>query len=110
LLFWHDLTALLGGATVAEMQQRMDSREFARWMIWAKLRGGFGEGRADMRNGLLCALLVNIASGFGGKKGTAKPTDFLLFDENPHKRDPETVEQTKQQIEILSKVLKAKPG
>ena len=87
----------------------MDSQEFARWMVWAKLRGGFGETRADLRIGQLCALVANIASAFGGKDGTAKATDFLLYDDKP-KPKPDMVEHTKQQIEILSKVLKATPG
>jgi hypothetical protein len=109
-MFWHDLTALLGGRTVAEYQQAMDSQEFARWMIWSKLRGGFGEPRADLRNGLLCALLSNIASSFGGKEGKAKPSDFLLYDDEPKKPEPDAIERTKQQIEILGRLLGKKEG
>lgn len=109
-MFWHDLAALLGGGTVAEWQERMDSQEFARWLIWSKLRGGFGEPRADLRNGLLCALLKNIASSFGGKEGHAKPSDFLLYDDNPVKPEPEAVENMKHQIELLGKVLGKREG
>lgn len=108
-MFWHDLAALLGGCTVAELQERMDSGEFSRWIAWSRIRGAFGEDRGDLRNGILCALLSNVASAFGGQKGKAKPSDFMPFHKEPEK-PAERVEQTKQHIKLIEQLLGVKEG
>jgi hypothetical protein len=108
-LFWHDLTALIGGVTVAELQERMSGQEFLDWIAWAKIRGMFGEERADLRNGLLCALLVNVATAFAGKTGKAKATDYMPYYEKP-KPDPTDVAETKKQIQALESVFGVREG
>lgn len=87
----------------------MDSQEFVRWKIWEKIRGVFGETRGDLRNGMLCALLINLMTAMNGKTGKAKPSDFMPFFEK-EKPKPATVEQTKQQIEVLQQVFGVAEG
>ena len=94
---------MLGGATVAEWQERMSSEEFNHWIACAKIRGPFSEERADIRNRMLCAMMVNVATAFAGKPGKAKPSDYMPFREKP-KQKPETVAHVKEQIQVLQQV------
>lgn len=87
----------------------MSSAEFDEWIVWAKIRGVFGEERGDLRNGILCALLVNVATAMSGKAGKAKPSEFMPFREKP-KRDPEKERDIKQQVEVLQQVFGVKEG
>ncbi len=88
---------------MAELQERMGSAEFADWMAWARIRGTFGEERADLRNGILCSLLVNVATAFSGKRGKAKATDFMPYHREPE-RKPATVQQQREAVEVLQQV------
>ena len=57
--------------TVAELGQRMSSREFSEWQVFAA-NEPFGEDRADLHTALLCSVLANA---WGGK---SEIKDFLL--------------------------------
>ena len=47
----------------------------------------WGEQRADLRNALLCTVMVNMWKGEKGRD--AKVTDFMLFaDDKPRGQDP----------------------
>lgn len=87
----------------------MERDEFKDWMAWASIRGMFGEQRGDMRNGMLCALVKNLALAMCGQKPTAKATDFMPFHETP-KADPKKQANIKAQIENLQDVLGVKEG
>lgn len=109
-MFWHDLAALLGGKSVKQWQAEMDSAEFSNWLAWTRIRGVFGEERADLRNGILCAHLLNIAVAKTGKDGKAKPADYMPFLEREEPK-PQTVEQIKSTVGLLQELVgfKGKP-
>ena len=100
---------MIGGCTVDELQERMENSEFNDWIAWAKIRGMFGEERADLRIGQLCALVENLAFAYRGQKGNAKATDFMPFYEKP-KPNPATAEQTREQVEALQQVFGVEEG
>ena len=108
-MFWHDLTALIGGCTVAELQERMTADEFAEWLAWSKIRGVFGEQRADLRNGILCALLVNVATAMAGKRGKAKPSDYMPFLEKVNPQ-PDRQRAVIEQVRMLEGLLGVQEG
>ena len=57
---------------VRELLLRMDARELAEWEVFYRL-DPWGEQRADLRNGILCALVA----AFAGAKKPPKPKDFM---------------------------------
>jgi hypothetical protein len=60
--------------TVAELEQRMTSREFSEWMAYFALEP-FGEERADLRMGILASVMANL---WGKRKGHPwRPQDFM---------------------------------
>jgi len=66
--------ALSLGMTVAELSERMDSRELSEWMAYNNLEP-FGEERADARSGIVAATIANVHRG----KNTRpyEPKDFM---------------------------------
>lgn len=66
------MLALELGATVEELQHRMSSREFARWMAFYSINP-FGEQRRDWRAGQICSVLATLL----GRRPT-KPADFMF--------------------------------
>ena len=75
LLFWHRL-ALALGATVEELQERVSSKEFTRWMVFWESEPFGNEWR---QTALTCMMVANSA---GGKKGGGS---FALDDFMPVK-------------------------
>lgn len=72
--------------TVAEAQQRVDSREFASWMAYDRV-DPFGEERADLRSAIVAATLANIHRGKNAKPFEA--ADFMpRFDRAKPKQTP----------------------
>lgn len=59
---------------MAELQQRMSSREFSQWMAFSRLEP-FGDERADLRNGIIAATIANTNLKKGQKPYT--PLDFI---------------------------------
>ena len=54
-------------------------------------------------------MLVNLCTRiWAGKKGTSKASEFMPFYEAP-KKDPEAEAKIKQQIEVLSLLMGARP-
>ena len=66
--------------TVAELLQRVSSRELGEWMAYERIEP-FGETRADLRVGMLTSLTANI----NRKKGATPftPQDFMPFLDRP---------------------------
>lgn len=76
-------------------------------MVWRRIRGIQGEERADLRNGMLCSLLVNMATRiWAGKKGTSKATDHMPYYEKPAE-EPMSTKQMKEQVEVIRSMLGA---
>jgi hypothetical protein len=61
------------GCTVAELQARMSSLEFAEWLAYYRIEP-FGEERADARHASMAALIANI---FRGKHKAYDANDFM---------------------------------
>lgn len=61
--------------TVAELLQRMSSRELAQWQVYAS-QEPLGDARADLRAGSICATLVNLQRKPGTRPYT--PGDMSL--------------------------------
>lgn len=70
--------------TVAELGQRMSSRELSEWMAYYQIEP-FGEEVADLRHGIQTATMVNLQ--MDRKSKQVKPSDFMVTppvqDENP---------------------------
>ncbi|MFH1619217.1 MAG: DUF4035 domain-containing protein [bacterium] len=60
------------------MLSRMPSYELTEWMAYDKI-DPFGQERADLRNGVLCALIANRFEMLGkkGRRRRYKPADFM---------------------------------
>lgn len=66
------------GCTVAELQERMDAREFAEWMAFAQFGPISPEAlaeRADLRSGDVAAMLFNTNR--SKSQRALKATDFV---------------------------------
>ena len=57
-----------------ELQERMDSREFAEWMAYNEL-DPFTRERADLRAGIIAQQIANAKRGKGQRP--FKPSDFM---------------------------------
>ena len=71
--------------TVRELQNRMDSREFAEWIAFTQL-DPFTEERADLRAGIVASTFAN--ANLGKNQQPFKPSDFM----------PKYGEQVKQEM------------
>lgn len=60
--------------SVRQAQREIDSREFSEWLAFYDLEP-FGELRADLRSGLICASMANAWR--GKDDPAAKPSDFM---------------------------------
>lgn len=66
--------------TVAELGERMSSRELSEWMAYAAIEP-FGEERADLRQALTTAAVHNLHQAQVKRPKWAKPEDYMLFSE-----------------------------
>jgi len=66
--------AALWGCPKREAKERCTAREFYEWVAYYRMNP-WGEERADLRTGIVCALTANVHRGKNGK--AYKPTDFL---------------------------------
>ena len=71
---------------MAEWQEAMSSSEFSEWMAFGGLHP-FGDGRADLRMGILAATMVNLWRGKDDQP--AKPEDFMPQFEEEEKMSKE---------------------
>lgn len=70
---------------MAELEAGLSRREFAEWLAFNRLEA-IGETRADLRNGILAAALVNIQLGKGAKG--VGPLDFMPFADLDERQAP----------------------
>ena len=61
--------------TVAELGERMSSRELSEWMAYSTLEP-FGEERADLRSGIVAATIANVHRD-PAKSGPIAPSVFM---------------------------------
>lgn len=76
--------------TVAELSDRMSSRELLEWMAYAELEP-FGEQRADLRMGISTAWMVRMWADPKKARGI-EPQMFMPYYEEPPKQ-PKTAQQ-----------------
>lgn len=71
--------------TVAELLERIGSRELAEWAAYEKITGPLGRRRSDIQAAIIAATVANANRG----KGRApKPADFLpQWDKQPKTAD-----------------------
>lgn len=67
------------------MLARMPSRLFSEWMAYAQLEP-FGEGRADLRAGIVASVIANRWRGEDERE--YKPEDFVAMPELPKEAEP----------------------
>ena len=77
------------------------------WMAYAQIEP-FGEMRAELRNGELCALLANLKRDSKRKSEPFRAIDFMHYMEGPHPVKKQTAEEQKQAIFNIAKAFKAK--
>ena len=66
--------------TVAELLDRMSSREFSEWMAYYAIEP-FGEERADLRQALTTSAVHNSIQAQTKRPKWTKPEDFMPFKE-----------------------------
>lgn len=71
------LALAIGGCTVAELQQRMGSAEFAAWLAFYQVEP-FGELRGDMRAAMVATLTANAHRNAKKKRQPFELSDFLF--------------------------------
>ena len=76
------------GMSVARAQQEISAREFAEWMAYDRI-DPMGEGRADLRAGIIAAVMRNSWC----KGAPAKPADFMPNFKRQDGPDPEQLQQ-----------------
>lgn len=64
--------------TVAELLERMSSREFSEWMAYAGIEP-FGEERADLRQAMTTSAIHNSVQAQAKHPKWTKPGDFMPF-------------------------------
>lgn len=71
--------------TVAELLDRMSSKEFAEWMAYYLVEP-FGEERADLRQAMTTSGIANLLQVQAKQPKWTKPGDFMPFSENAQKK------------------------
>lgn len=64
--------------SVAQAQLTVSSSEFTEWQAYFRLEP-FGEQIADLRHGVLCALLANLKRDTSVRPAPFKPADFIYW-------------------------------
>lgn len=79
--------------TVAELLERMSSREFSEWMIYYEIEP-FGEERADWRQAMTTSAVHNNFQAKAKTPKWTKPEDFMPFkhDQEPPEEKDESVD------------------
>lgn len=77
--------ALALGRTVEELRATLSYREFQDWCLFYRIEP-WGESRADLRSGQLCATFANVHRREGSDPFT--PADFMPYLEKPEVIQP----------------------
>ena len=76
--------------TVAELGERMSSRELTEWMAYAAMEP-FGSDADDARNAISTASIVNATIAAAGGKTKVKADQFLLGSRPATEPDPDAL-------------------
>jgi len=90
---------------VAEMLQRMDSRELAEWMAFFELEGPFGIHRGDWQSAQIVAMLAEVNRDKKKHRKPYKVEDFLLKFEPAVKAPEAKADQLLRKVEALNLAL-----
>lgn len=74
--------------TVAELLDRMSSRELSEWMAFYEIEP-WGEERADLRQGMTTSAVHNSIQAQTKHPKWTKPEDFMLFKESTQPKTDE---------------------
>lgn len=85
--------ALALGMTVEDMLDRMTWREYREWLEFYEVEP-FGDERADLRSGIVAALIANVNRDPKKHPQPFKPNEFMPFYQEP----PPTPEQLAHKI------------
>ncbi len=70
--------------SVAEAQEKIDSREYARWRAYERIRGPIGPSRDYLCAALICSVIANANRGKNARAFTAH--DFMPDFDKPEKK------------------------
>ena len=94
--------------TVSELLERISSAEVTEWMAFDAI-DPFGEPRADLRNGMICAVTANHS--FAPPTSPRRPSDYMLFSEMVQKRDDGILlSDPEQQALLIKQLIDPRPG
>lgn len=82
---------------VAELLDRMSSREFSEWMAYYEIEP-FGEERADLRQAMTTSAVHNTIQAQTKRPKWTKPEDFMIFSD---RTQPKTEESGPVEPELL---------
>jgi len=92
----------LGHKSLKACQQAISSAEFAEWQAYYRLEP-FGEERADLRTGILAALIANVNRDPKQRKKPYEPADFMpTFDKQSKATAPQSIDEQLMIIEMLN--------
>jgi hypothetical protein len=86
---WHRVAALLGGRTIAELQQVMTHAEFVDWCAYYQIEP-WGYEMDNWRMGVQAATTANAA----GRKRPLKPADFMPKARNKRQQSAADIERS----------------
>jgi hypothetical protein len=93
----------LGVPSVAELLERLSSRELAEWMAFAELEP-FGEERADLRSAIVASTMANAWRGKRQRAFTAEDC-MPRFDRSDAVLSPQTAEDMERQAKRIAAIL-----
>ena len=70
--------------TVGELLERIEARELTEWMAFYQLEP-FGEQRADLRAGIVTAMIANVNRDKKKRRKPHKPQDFMPQFDRPQR-------------------------
>ena len=77
------------------------------WMAYSQIEP-FGEMRAELRNGELCALLANLKRDTKRKATPFRASDFMHYLDEPRPAKKQSIEEQKQLMISIAKAFGAK--
>src|SRR5690606_3053338 len=98
--------AMVLGMTVAELGQRMSSRELTEWMAFFSLEP-WGTEVEDWRFGMLASVIANVNRDTKRRKKPYEPQDFMPRRSQPP-REEQTVEEQARILEMWARMFESK--
>ena len=93
--------------SVKRAQREIDSREFSEWIAYSQLEP-WGEGRADLRTGIVASTIANIWS--SKETPPFRPRDFMITFDPRGVTEDDLDAQIAQQQQLLESLTRAVGG